>query len=119
MTVQRVQRVQRYTRPITKDDKSLKLEALESNQWNASTFEWRVPLTNYGEAEPAKQCEAEQYAHQLIAQNGITAPLRITPSSDPATYRFTGGLGANPQQSRIATEVLLCFACITVLASYH
>jgi hypothetical protein len=86
--------VQRYTRPITKDDKSLKLEALESNQWDASTFNLRFPLANYGEANPADQCEAEQYAHQLIAQNGVKAPIRITPSSDPVTHRFVGGIGA-------------------------
>jgi hypothetical protein len=36
--------VQHYTRPITKDDKSLKLEALERNQWEAATFELRFPL---------------------------------------------------------------------------
>ena len=85
--------LQRYTRPITKDDKSLKLEAIESNQWDASTFNLRFPLAKYGEANPANQCEAEQYAHQLIAQNGITVPIRITSSSDPVTHRFVGGIG--------------------------
>jgi hypothetical protein len=85
--------LQRYTRPITKDDKSLKLETFEGNQWDASTFNLRFPLTNYREANPADQCEEEQYAHQLIAQNGVTAPIRITPSADPPNCRFTGGLG--------------------------
>ena len=86
--------LQRYTRPITKDDKSLKLETFEGNQWDASTFNLRFPLENYGEANPANLCEVEQYARQLIAQSGITAPIRIAPSSDPENCRFTGGLGA-------------------------
>ena len=86
--------VQRYTRPIAKDDKSLKLETLQENQWDTSPFNLRFPLANYREANPANQCEAEQYAHQLITQNGMTAPIRITPSTDPVNVRFVGGIGA-------------------------
>jgi hypothetical protein len=85
--------VQHYTRPITKDDKSLNLETFEGNQWNAKAFDLRFPLANYGEANPANLCEAEQYARQLIAQNGFPAPIRITPSSDPPNIRFVGGIG--------------------------
>jgi hypothetical protein len=85
--------VQRSTRPITRDDKSLKLEVTEGNQWNAEAFSLRFPLANYGEANPANHSEAEQFAHQLIAQNGIKGPIRITPSSDPVTHRLVGGIG--------------------------
>jgi len=87
--------VQHYTRPITKDDKSLKLEALEGNQWNASTFELRFPLLDE-KAKPThreNESEAEQYARWLNDRLGIAQPIRITPSSDPITHRFVGGIG--------------------------
>ena len=84
--------VQRYTRPITIDDKSLNLEVLKDNRWDGAAFALRFPLRNYGEAAP-DQCEAEQYAHHLINRNGITDSIRITPSSDPVTHQFVGGIG--------------------------
>jgi hypothetical protein len=88
--------VQRYTRPITKDDKSLKLEALEGNQWNASSFELRFSMVEE-KANPIhreNESEAEQYAIWLNDRLGIAQPIRITPSSDPVNCRFEGGLGA-------------------------
>jgi hypothetical protein len=88
--------VQHHTRPITKDDKSLKLEALEGNHWEAATFELRFPLLDE-KAKPAhreNESEAEQYARWLNNRLGIKQPIRITPSSDPVNCRFEGGLGA-------------------------
>jgi hypothetical protein len=88
--------VQPYTRPTTKDDKSLKLEAFEGNQWNASTFELRFRLVEE-KANPMhreNKSEAEQYARDLNARLNIVQPIRITPSSDPPNCGFEGGLGA-------------------------
>jgi hypothetical protein len=89
--------VQRYTRPITKDDKSLKLEALEGNQWNASTFDLRFPLPEQVNADPASpenRSEAEQFVHEELKPWGLAQPIRIVPSTDAVNSRFIGGLAA-------------------------
>jgi hypothetical protein len=87
--------VQPYTRPITKEDKSLKLEAFEGSQWDVATFDLRFPLLDekVNPTHRENESEAEQYARWLNARLNITQPIRITPSSDPVNCRFEGGLG--------------------------
>jgi len=93
--------VQRYTRPITKDDKSLMLEALANHQWDL-----RFPLVDE-KANPEhreNESEAEQYARWLNARLSIAQPIRITPSPDPVNCRFIGGLGDKHLEAVVAPQ---------------
>ena len=71
-------------RPITKDDKSFMLEAIEGSRWNPETFDLRFATAN----------EANEYAEDLNRRWNISQTIRVQPSTDPVNCEFTGGLGA-------------------------
>lgn len=85
--------VQRFTADVTPQDRSLKIEVLKGTQWTEAG-DWRFPLENYGESEPAKMCEARLYARDLTTKQGVVGSLRVVPSTDPVNYRYVGGIGA-------------------------
>lgn len=86
--------VQRYTRPITDDDKSLMLEALEGNQWDPKTSDLRFPLEI---REGQVETDAARYVRVVLKKRlGIAQSIRITPSPDPVNCTFGGALG-DPQ----------------------
>ena len=86
--------LQRFTRPITPEDRSLKLEVSKGTAWDGDAFVLRFPLENYGQAEPEKLCEAEQYARdKLLNQQNLVEAVRITPCSDIPNYRYVGDIG--------------------------
>jgi hypothetical protein len=84
--------MQRFANVVTPQDRSLKIEVLKGTQWE-DAGDWRFPLENYGESEPAKLCDAKLYARDLTIKQGVVGSLRVVPSTDPVNYRYVGGIG--------------------------
>jgi hypothetical protein len=73
--------------------KSLKIEERNGTEWKDGG-DWRFPLEDYEESDPAKLCQARLYmSGELRNRQGIVNHLRVSLSTDAPNCHLVGGIG--------------------------
>jgi hypothetical protein len=74
-------------------NQSLKIEERNVTEWK-DAGDWRFPLEDYEESDPAKLCQARLYvSRELRNRKSIVNDLRVSPSTDAPNCHLVGGLG--------------------------